>query len=476
MKRSRLLLSALFTALALVAGACGSPDDGTLRALPGGGGATGEAAAMVADEATTDAAGRWAPYRPTTYVLGEGVTAPKTAKAYELTGSAPSKAAVQRLATALGLDGKVEAEERAFFVRDGDAVLEVRRIPLGPWMVTDEGANRLVDSCAVAVDSVVSDPAGDPADAPVAPTKPKRQCPEVPPAKGLLSAEDAIKRVKAILEVGASSSFEHDVSEGDSSDRTTSVQVTPRFDGHDLEELSSWFEFGEEGRIIGGQGFFGGPKSLGDYPLVSARGAVDRLNAEERDHAELVDPAGVPEPDPRGVDDPASSDLRTAEAPTSGGASTGASPAPEPAPCPPEAGCVSPEPVPPVEEPAEREPVEPLEVEVTGLTVGYSLVPTGYCEDDAILLVPHFVVETDDGERWVDAVTDEHLAATDSALDEEYEPCPEDAEGQEPGREPGGGSSSGSGGADGIEPAPLPAEVEPDPAPEAESKVVTTSR
>lgn len=464
MTRHRSLIPILVATLALVAGACGSPDDGALRALPrGGAGGTSEAASALAADASVGGGGGWAPYQPVTYVPATGLKAPSSAPAYEIGGGDPSEADVRRLATALGLKGDVESEERTYRVTDGDTVLEVLRNAVGAWMVINDGATELLDSCAVAVGSVVVDPAapeGD-GDTPVSsepaprPTQ-KDLCPEPPPVDGLLEPGEAVARTKAILEAAGTSSFDFDVAEGDSSTRSTGVEVSVSFDGHSLHELSTWWEFGEDGVVLSATGFLGSPKSIGDYPLVSASEAVERLNDNARG-ADLHDPVTEPAPQPR---------------PAEGAVSA---PAIGVVDCPPEADCIAPEPgVAPVPEPRpEPEQLEPVEVEITEVGVVYALVPTGPCEDDAVLLVPSFELTYADGSAWIEAVTDEHLAAQGDEGDA-FGSCPEDGEGQEPGREPAG--EPGGAGEPGVEPVPLPAESEPAPAPEAESKVATTSQ
>lgn len=450
MTRLRLLTTAVLAVVALVAGACGAPDDGTLRALPrAGGAAPGSAsAAMLAEDAGGGGGGGWAPYQPTTYVLGDGVTAPTSAPAYQLGGGEPSKEQVERLATAMGLEGKVRAEDRAFVVEDGDVVLEVRRSALGAWTVTNEAAHAVVESCAHAVDLVVPEGGEGPDTAVssgVAVTDQHDGCPAPPPVEGLLNSEEARRRVQQIVEVGGSSAFDYEVSDGDSSDRATSVSVEVSHRGHVLHELSTWWEFGEDGEILNGMGFLASPQSLGDYPLVSAADAVHRLNDRDRGVHPLVD-----RPAPRPGDDAAGSG-----ATSSPGATEPAIAPSEPAPCPPEADCVA-EPA-PVPTPAPEE-LEPVEVAIVAIDLSYALVPTGYCEDDTVLLVPQLELEADGGDAlWVEALTDEHLQQPSDG-DVEAEPCPEDAEGQEPGREPG----SAPGGAGEPEPVPMPAEVEPD--------------
>lgn len=481
MKRTRTLAFAVLAVTALVAGACGSPD-GALRALPGGSGGQAEEAVSLAADASTTGGGGWARYQPTTYVLAEGVRAPKTAPAYELSGSAPTKGQVERLATALGLNAKVQTEKRAFLVEDGDVVLEVRRSALGAWSVTNEGAHRLVESCAHAVDLVDPvTPDGGVSSSPEGQEAVRADdCPAPPPAQGLLSQGEAQDRVRAILQVGGSAAFDYEVTDGDSSDRTTSVSVAISYRGHQLDELSTWWEFGEKGQIINGMGFFASPESLGDYPLVTAAQAVERLNAQERGDVGIEDSVGVPAPQPRPAGDVATSG---SSAGSSGSASAPSEPAvgtAEPAPCPPEADCAAepvcgPEDDCAVGEPlGEPEPLEPREVAVTSISLAYALVPTGLCEDDAVLLVPQLELETDDiGSVWVEALTDEHLLDGSSG-DDVYDDCPEDTDGQEPGRTDEGVPTD----AEPVEPTRMPAEVEPLPAPATPGSegTATTSR
>lgn len=451
----RLLISVLALA-ALLAGACGvKGGDGTLRALPRGGGGAGavaESAALMAD----DAAGA-ARYRTVVYQAGEGLGAglPTSAPAYELTGE-PSAADVRRLARLLGMSGEVTSESPSdgagFRVVDGDLLLEVQRAPGGPWYASDQRDSAgVATACAVAVEPdrpVSAEKAG------AAAASPEPACVDQQPAPvaGLLSPEAAQRRAREILDgldhKGVTYTVEAD---GASGGQATLVNVAVAIGGRPVPTLGSWFAFGAEGKVLAANGWLGTFEPIGDYPLAGVDVGIDRLNAGGSGPRVL----GIPEP---------------AIAP--------ATPAPA---CPPEADCVAPEGG-GAPGPSQAPPPEPEVVVLDKVRLGYNAV-FGPCAGDPLVLVPAYLFAVPDSggsgedvELSAEAVTDDLLAS--QAQDaEDARPCPGTA-GDEPGREPKGGGgvapgSPGSGTAEpGVERDPRPAPV----APPGESEVGTTTR
>lgn len=442
------LMTAITASLALVAGACGAPSgDGDLRALPSGGSGGGaavraEAGAMLAD----DAAASW--YRPVIYEAGDGLGGtPDKAPAYELTGKV-DEADVDRLARALGLEGDVSGDDRLFRLEDGDVTLQVIRRPGGgAWMVTNSGGlDEITTACAVAIAPEPGDGDGDSAskhesgDAPVQERMLSEECPEPEPVPGLLSAAEAKKRAQAIVEALGISGVELSFDAQEPAGASTAVMVTATIDGHPIQGMDNWFSFGPHGAVLSAGGWLGRFDSIGDYPLVDAATAVDRLNRGP----DVSSGIGVPEP---GVAESGEAVSGTTE--SHAGESTPAERAVEPAPgtepgqypdpssvpeCPPEADCVGPEPGPlegPLPEP------EPEIVVLEQVRVGYRVV-SGWCDDDPVLLVPAFVFDVPGGfggELSVDAVTDDLLQDRDGGADHRID-CGGTESEQVPARDP----------------------------------------
>jgi len=317
---------ALWAALAVVAVAAGTVatsggggDEG-LPLLPSGFGAgrAEGAAGSMADSSLM----AWV-----TYVAGDGLPAQGgEAAAYRLAGSV-DEGRVRALAEALGVDGAIEDTGESWLVTDGRATLEAVDDGGAAWWYSttamDVGVSsgggtagcepgpaadctlaetgQAVPTTTIVCGATKADPATPecatascPGSADcIEPALPDEQCPPnalctepapmptLPdPAAGLPSEEEARS---IALDLLAATGADVDAARVtvDGSYDAWYVSVEHTLDGVPVSGWSATVAVGPGGEVLHANGMLAQPERLGDYPLVDARAAIDRLNEQQ---------------------------------------------------------------------------------------------------------------------------------------------------------------------------------------------------
>lgn len=427
-------MTAVAATAVLVMGACGAGDGNGVGAgdrpkLPAV--ASGATAGDSAGAATAGAESMLYPARLVTYRLAAGTKAPATsAPAYRLERGDVDEESTRRLASAFGLGGAVaRGDGGSFVVRDGPSQLQVDGGGVPSWNFVHDADSSVSSDVAVACG-------------------PDGSCPEPPappPVPGLPSPAEAEAKARTVLERAGVDVDGAAVEAQQEPAPSRTVAFTPTVDGRPVVGLATAVTFGEQGRVDYANGYLGRFEKVGDYPLVTMEDAVERLNSG----------FGGGGPRALAADLPAGAESGSGGGSTAG--STGVADAvPPAAPEPPTKQDPSDPSGPPatIEPPVPSEPpvTEPPEVvEITGAEVVLMLAyPT--CLDDPAYLVPAFAFEPDRAATVV-AVQDASLAGS-----------------------PGVGDTTGVSDCPGVkpepvplgrpEPAPLPPENSPTPAPD----------
>lgn len=377
---------ATFAAVAALS-ACGS---GSLPLLPSAAGGAG------AEDSRSSAMSAM-PYFNVHYVLSPEFKddLPDSAKAYELEGKTDA-AAVTKLAKAFGVTGKVVSDDQGWTV-DSDGpqmrVTEASGLPfhLGAQPVPDAYAYACAEP-APPTDPAANDAANGTTtkDAPAPPpsgrdtiTEPDDARCAAPPRNPDLPTKSAAEKIaRDALDAGglAMTGARFTTNAGyDSWDVTIEREV----DGVANNAMTLSVLVGPKGRILSAYGNLGRPVAVGDYPLVSAAKAVDRLNKQQeggdgRGGGDVQ--MGAPEP------------AIASDTPTP------AMVAPVPT-CNPAADCV-------------ESPIEPVTREVTLTKARLTLTPvsSGHEPNSPLYLLPAFsFTDSDGGEVQIEAVTDRYL-------------------------------------------------------------------
>jgi hypothetical protein len=412
----------------LLAGACSSGGDDDVAAgdrpkLPaasGGGGATARDAAAAAPGGSEL---MLYPERAVEYRLASGAKAPATsAPGYRIDADDVSDDDASRMARVFGLDGEVQRDGSAYVARSGPAEFRVDTTGLGSWSYIRD-PERSVSSVAVAC------PPG--ADCPA---------PEPPaPIPGLPSAAEAEDKAREVLDdLGVDiDDLRFETVDSDAGS-PRSVGWTRLVDGVEVYGFGGTMAFGEQGRVEYANDSLGRFEKVGDYPLVSMDEAVERLRTGfgGGPRAMATDTPAIAQGAAGAAE---GTDVGVAQGePGGGGQSSPGSPGEVP-PAPPDA----PPPAPPTT-------AAPQIVEITGARV-VLLVAYGACPDDPVYAVPAFAFAPEEAGVAV-AVEQDALDTGDDVATSDPITCP----GVVPGTEPAGKP----------EPAPLPAEDLPAPAPD----------
>lgn len=451
----------LATAIALAAlSACGS---GSLPLLPSAGGAAG------AEDSRAMASGMSAPYLSVRYSLSKDFKddLPDEATAYEMERTT-SAGAVTKLAKALGVTGKLAETKEEWIVTSGERTVRVTKAGGLPFALDGGEAVSSGYACAEAQSVPPSSPPPDqPAEARSSETKPNESKPaDAKPGESVAPVDDPRcaepTRNPELPPDGAATKIARDALSdagldldgakvtADGGFDSWNVTVQHRVGDTTTSGLVSTVLVGPKGRILTAYGMLGRPKALGDYPLVTAAKAVDRLN-------ELQNGGGTlrGKPEPADVDD-RGPESKPADQPGGVGGGSPSRGGDEPAPDAPTmvppglvacddatASCDPPTPDPPtLPEPATHEIV--LTKAEAALTVVGDFRPRG-----DLHLVPAFsFTAADGGEAQVEAVTDEHLR--------KQSPEPEPAPPADTGDGDGGGSAGDGGTCSAQMPTPAP--------------------
>jgi len=422
--------------------ACGS---GSLPLLPSAGGAG------AAEDSRANASGMSAPFSSVHYTLSKGFKdeLPDTATAYEL-GHTTTAGAVAKLARALGVRGSAAESTGEWTVEAGGRTVRVAKTGGLPFSLDGDKGVSSGYACAEArsvppdkpIEPPADEPARPPADAGAEPATvvpgDDARCAEPVPNPELPTEQAATKIARDALSA-AGLDLEGAKITADGGSEAWNVTVQHRVGDVVTSGLASSVIVGPKGRIVAAYGMLGSPKALGDYPLVSAAKAVERLNG-------LHNGSGT-EGKLRG---PALTDDRPTAAAENTGVSAGQTAPDEPTlgvPAPqecddPAVSCAPP--------PSPAEPPQPTQQQVQEavLTEGVAALTTvreltiarGSDPAVALLLVPAFSFTiADGGEVQVEAVTDEHLRKPSDSP--EPEPLPGDGGKVDP---DGGGSDSGN--------------------------------
>jgi hypothetical protein len=242
-------------------GATGARDAATAaRAAGTGSGFGGDAAS----ESRADMAlypYRWAEYRIGARLPDVG----DRAAAYHWT--APTATAVRGLAGRLGMSGQAEHEDGAWTVTDGTRFLRVDERSgqwnLGPDPSTGVSSSATVTKCA--------------------PCPPEQMCAEmmcdqpVRPA-GMPTQDEALRLARAFWDKAGVDVGQAKV---DIDDGFTQwyVRFRPLIGGRPMIGAETSVAIGAKGAVEWANGWTAGPEKVGDYPLLSPRRAVERLNA-----------------------------------------------------------------------------------------------------------------------------------------------------------------------------------------------------
>jgi hypothetical protein len=459
---------ALWGALAAVAVAAGA-----LAVTSGGGederpvlpvalGATGgrDSAAGGAAPTSADLRIGWI-----TYVAGDGLPAlGGEGTAYRLDGSV-DEARVRALADELGLEGDVTHQDRYWHLEGADGVLEVYDDGGGSWWYSQSVGDTASGSssgggsagceggpavdCAVdtplTVDPATTIPAdecaklgGDCATTPdTAACGPNAECidpmpPECAPDTGCvapppieptppadLPTKEAAREIALDLLTATGMDVEGAKVTVDGPYDAWYVTVEPVLDGLPVSGWMASVGVGSKGVVTSASGTFAEPESLGTYPLIDTRAAIDRLNEQQGQWAPYPMPLGVADDTP--VADDASSAGGAAEGScstqpdgsevcSSTGTAVACAEAAEPRAS--DGGAattiVTPCPAP---EPTPVDP-EPIEVTLTDAERILVLLPSLDGSGDAYLLPGYRFSGADGAMAEVAAVADESLAPT----------------------------------------------------------------
>jgi hypothetical protein len=215
-----------------------------------------------------------------------------TAAAYEFTAQ-PTADAVAKLASALAVSGDVSDIEGAFVVNGTENVLRVEKAAPAFWSMYPAAATR--DNCTTSSDGTTtcqgsgSTSTASPAiGCAVPPCPPNSTCPapdvKCSPGSTTTTTRPADLPTKDEAEQQASTLFSKagmsldgarlETTEGDA---TWVVTLQPAVGGKSVSGLTATAVIGSKGKVASASGWLGTPKKLGDYPLVSAAAALDRL-------------------------------------------------------------------------------------------------------------------------------------------------------------------------------------------------------
>lgn len=448
LRRPPLYVVSLGLVAALALGGCGQGDSvasGGLRkptpinvvnGAASGAAATGKADARIAgaeSAAGGPAASMIAP-AAVEFVLGEVGALPTNTTGYVFpAGAKVSADRVEKLAKALGVDGKVEpgAADSGLAWQVGPTDGSAPSLNVGSdaqlnwWYSGSFGDGREITACAsvVSPDGTTSDDQAQP-------------CPEPEPPANVPNAEEAEAKARKLMDA-----MGKDLSgwtfNATADEWSANVEVIAPLDG--FESPVRWrFGFGENGALQYASGLLATPEGVGPYPLVGLDEAFARLQEQNAWGPALGGPAefrgdlSVPPADDAAVASPPNAgapETAVAEAPPVakvGGAPTGQT---------------TPGEAPDVEGRPDiaPQPVEPMTVTLTGVQAD---LWWAWDADGAVWLLPAYRFVGDDGGWYVvPAVTDEFLIETQDAVDV---PRP-----LEPGVVEPGGGSSGSGEASG---------------------------
>lgn len=439
---------ALWGVLAVVALVTGgvvvasSNDEGAPRlpvALGSAGGASADAEASAAMSRMA-----WV-----TYVAGDDLPAlGGSAAAYRLTPAVDADA-VQRLVDALGMDGAPVLEGESWYLKAGDATLNVDR-NAGAWWYGLEGGNVTVAEDVASNGESPSEIRDVEPDEPATTVVLPEPVPPTPSAD--LPSEDDARRVALDL-VAATG--------GDVADARVTVDggydawyitIEHRVDGVPASSWSSSVGVGPKSVITTASGLLAEVERVGDYPLIDTRAAIARLNdlQDGFDGGPMPLAGDVPVADQR--DEPVTTETTV---PPAGGCKVQpdgreiceyvaeGGPLPPEAECPPDADCPGWAPQPgeaPYPGPPETyEQPAPVEIALTSAEPVLTMLPATDGSND-MYLVPGYRFSGDEGTLVeVAAIEDESLAPVAGADD----PIQSDPGKGEPGQ---------------TEPAPQPAE------------------
>ena len=304
-------LGVVALALVLVAGRDSGSDDADLPTLPigAGVGAEGDAADDRAATAAPGVEAELSILPAGTYVPGEGL--PELggeAPVYRL-DAAPDRAAVQRLAESLGIDGEPTESGGSWHVEDGKLALDVYG-PEGGWSIyptawtdpaagddtaTSDGREPAVLPAPLdcpTIDPVPADGGGSSGNAgstgsagpdgsltaEIDILKCEEPVPPEPVRPANLPSSDEARTIA--LDLLESTGADIEGAEVTIDDGVTEwfVSVEPRVGGLRAPGLAMYVGVGDEGRVVSASGYLATPEKLGDYPLLDTTEALKRLN------------------------------------------------------------------------------------------------------------------------------------------------------------------------------------------------------
>ena len=266
--KSRLpALAAVIVFAAAIAGIAvigGQDGDGDLPKLPfGAGGEAAQADMMLA------------PAFDIEYRLGDVGDLPKEGPAYTFARPAGVEARITKLAAALDLDGPVKKADGGWEVRGGDRFLRVEDASGVPWSYSSVNPDQAVQSRTAIACAMPECPEGK-ACAQVCPEPPPEARPvrpaDLPDADGAKAAARTFFAAVGADTAGAAVT---------ASDGITSwhVVLEPQVDGRPTSGLTASATIGPKGVVEFASGWLATADRVGDYPLVGAQEAVERLKA-----------------------------------------------------------------------------------------------------------------------------------------------------------------------------------------------------
>lgn len=266
--KSRLpALAAVIVFAAAIAGIAvigGQDGDGDLPKLPfGAGGETAQADMMLA------------PAFDIEYRLSDVGDLPKEGPAYTFDRPAGVEARIAKLAAALGLDGPVKRVDGGWEVRDADRQLRVEDSTGVPWSYSSVNPDQPVQSQTAIACAMPECPEGMAC---------AQVCPEPPPdARPVRPADlpDEDGARAAAAEIFTAAGAETAGAAITASDGITSWHVAfePLVDGWPTTGLTMSASVGPKGVIEFASGWLGAADRVGQYPLVGAREALERLKS-----------------------------------------------------------------------------------------------------------------------------------------------------------------------------------------------------
>jgi hypothetical protein len=396
-------LALIASVVVLGVSACGDPNGSTngeagsqpkiIRIGAATGANGGSSAAPAAGSVESDR--MMMPVQDIVYVVdGTLPSMPGQAQAWLLpAGQQPDLARVRAIATALGVDGDVQAlpaeQGGGWLVGPADYSgpnLGVSADGMLSWWFSPVIAPQVREGCVMPAEI---DPIDNPAPDVEGETKPLMppECLEPVPPVGVPTGEEATEKAKALFaEFGYDlAQFEFDVYADEWSASVTAYRML----GGLRSPMTLSAGYGENGALTWAGGFLGEPVAQGDYPLVSVDEALARLQDQQFWW-------GV---------GPMARDTLGGVVGSNGDIAVGA---PEPMPLPPEcdpaADCII-EPMPDEMPIVDTVPLEPYEVHINGVRPDLSMQ---WSDDGSIWMVPAFTfTSTDGGLYTVIAVTDD---------------------------------------------------------------------